>query len=841
MAKQYSTTNGVLRIPGAYTAYTVQTSPGGLATTGVLMLVGEAKGGAHWSLEEDLEVSSSFGPDQLAEVTAKFQGGPLVDAFRGAVNASNDPDIVGSFNRAILVKTNTGTKATAALQVLGGGSYVTVYDRNYGVNGNQTQFAVAQSQAEVAPSTGSFTYIPAVGTVNIDIRASGSAINTVNVVANRAPNLFVTDVNGSSNADATGGANRNMLTVSGTLAVAIVSGNTITLTRSVAWAVTPSIGDTLIIPSTAPAGLRDPTGGASDENVGAYVITSATSTVITATKLSDAGRSGAVAGTITPPAATVAPVTVAAVTDAAAYAPVTITYPTGAPIANGFGKSLEIGESASPGSDLLERTAYVLGTVTPVSWVSKSAAPAMLVSSAETEMTITASRSFDNASESFTEGGEIALRIGYTGGAATVSITDTLLTTSTGLSLPLANYTTIQALADYISTQAGYTASVGTAALGFLPPQALDRVSSLGVSSNFGTIQPARIKIDAYRMFNAVNEGSRLIQFNDPAERADVGLPTVTSATFLSGGTQGGTSNADVSAAIAALELVDGNFLIPLFSRDASDDIVDGDTDASSTYTIASINAAAKAHVLAMSTFKRRKNRQAISSIQSTFAAQQTASANTASFRVGMTFQNVKDLNADSEIITFQPWMAAIKAASMQAAGFYRSITNKKVQVSGVTQAAGDFNPKNDSQLENALIAGLMPLRKSRTGGFEWVSDQTTYGQDDNFVFNSMQAVYAADTISLTTGQRMEQAFVGQSVADISAQVALTALDQIMADFLRLKLIAPSDDALKGYKNAKIRIVGNVMLVSVEIKLATSLDFIVIDFLVSPVQQTATA
>jgi hypothetical protein len=175
----------------------------------------------------------------------------------------------------------------------------------------------------------------------------------------------------------------------------------------------------------------------------------------------------------------------------------------------------------------------------------------------------------------------------------------------------------------------------------------------------------------------------------------------------------------------------------------------------------------------------------------------------------------------------------------MQCAGFYKSITNKKVVISGLTHTAGDFNAKSDSQMENALIAGLMPLRKSRTGGFVWVSDQTTYGTDDNFVFNSMQAVYAADTIALTTGQRMEQAFTGQSVADISAQVALTYLDQIMADFLRLKLIAPSDDAKKGYKNAQIRISGNVMLVSVEIKLATSIDFIVIDFLVSPVQQSA--
>ena len=56
---------------------------------------------------------------------------------------------------------------------------------------------------------------------------------------------------------------------------------------------------------------------------------------------------------------------------------------------------------------------------------------------------------------------------------------------------------------------------------------------------------------------------------------------------------------------------------------------------------------------------------------------------------------------------------------------------------------------------------------------------------------------------------------------------------------LRLKLIAPSDGAEKGWKNLGIKIRGNAMLVSVEIKLATAIDFIKIDFLVSQVEQSA--
>ena len=834
MAKQYVTTKGTVKIPGAYPSYTVQSSPGGLSTTGVLMIVGEADAGAHWSAETDLE-NNAFGPDSLAEVVAKYKSGPIVDAFRGAVSASNDPAIVGSFNRIVIAKTNAGTKASAALLQLGPSTaYTTVYDKSYGTLGNQTSIAVASSVAEVLPTTGSFTYIPAVDTVDLGVRVNGGASATVNIAANRAPNSFVSDVDAASGIDAVGGVNRNILAVSGTLTLAVVSGNAITLTRSVAWAVTPTAGDTLVIP------VGSPVAGASQQNVGAYVITGATSTVISATKLSDAGKvtPAPVVGTITTPVA-IGPAAVAAVTDAAAYSPVTISM-TSAAVVPGSGKALELVELTS-GTDLLSRTAYGLATTVASTWVSKSASPVLIVSSAESAVTLTAARAADSASESYTEGGEIPLRVGYTGSSVTMSISSTQLTTSGGalpLTLNLSDYATIQSLADYINAQSGYSASVGTASLGFLPPTALDRVSAIGISSQFGTVQPGRVKIDAYRMFTAVSEGSSLLQFGSPETRPDAGLPAVTPTTFLSGGTRGATSNAAVTAAIAGLEAVEGNFLIPLFSRDASADIVDGITATGSTYTIAGVNAASKAHVLAMSAFKRRKSRQALNSIQAAFQAQQDAAANTASYRVCMTFQNVKDSDSNGDIATFQPWMAAVKAASMQAAGFYKSIENKKVDISGITHVAGDFNPKNDSHIENALTAGLMPLRASRTGGFAWVSDQTTYGTDDNFVFNSLQAVYSADTIALTTGQLMEQAFVGQSVADINAQVALTYLDQIMANFLRLKLIAPSDDAKKGYKNARIRISGNVMLVSVEIKLATALDFIVIDFLVSPVQQT---
>jgi hypothetical protein len=845
MAKSLVTTNGTAIIPGAYSSYKVQSNPGGLATTGVLFLIGEADAGPDYSLEADIE-ANAFGPDQLGDVVSKYKSGPIVDAFRGAVSASNDPDIIGSFSRAIIAKTNASVKASGSLLKVGGGTYATIADKSWGQLGKQIQVSVVEAAAEVAPTTGAFTYIPLVGTLGYSIRANGAAAVTGGILsANTPPNTLVSTIDGLTGVAATGGVNRSVITVSGTLAIAAPVANTIVITRSVAWATTPVVGDTLIIPTgSVIAGTL--------ANIGAYVVTGATSTTVTATKLSDAGKAGAVIGTITAPIAVTA-ATVVALTDVQVFSPVTITNGDSTLLIDGIGKSMEIADLQT-GTDLFTRAAYQLGTTTSSTFVSTAATPVLLTSATEQRITLNASRASDLVQESFTSGGEIAFTLGYTGTTGTMTINATTLTTAvtggsgTSLTLTLSDYVNVQALVDYLNTQTGYTAAVGTGALGLLPCTYLDDVTTQGICSQFGTVKPLRLKIDAYRA-NVAISASQLVQFGTTANvttSATAGQPQPQSAFYLSGTPavgsttlRGATTDATVTAALAKLELCRGNFIIPLFSRNAVGlDVVDGLTDASSTYTIAGIHAACKAHVLALSQYKRRKNRQAILSIQDTFANQKTIAANIASFRCNMTFQNVKNPNSTGSITTFQPWMGAVLAGSMQAAGGYKSIENKQVTVSGITQAAGDFDPRTTSNLEDALLAGLMPLRNPATGGYVWVSDQTTYGKDDNFVFNSLQAVYAADTIALTTAQRMEQAFVGQSVADINKNIAMSFLQTILDDLRRLKLISASDGSPKGYQNASIKISGNAMLVSVQVFLATAIDFIDISFQVSPVTQS---
>lgn len=837
MAQSYTDSNGTLYIPGAYATWKAQSTIGGLAANGILMLVGEADMGPSFSQETKL-ADNMFGPDSLADVVAKYGSGPLVDAFRVACSPANDPDITGAPSGILICKTNTGTRAQLDIAAVSG-TYGTLVAKSYGQLGNLIYFNIAEKVAEVAPTTGAFTYIPPAGIANANIRVNGAAAAAVSVTANMTPAAFVTAVNAAVTSLAAGGVSRAIMgAASGSLSL-VASGNNVVVTYTGTWATTPTVGDTLVIPVASV--LNTPAG---NKNVGAYVITAATASTITATKLSDAGAPSPVPGTITAPANQTAISVVSTTADIMAYSPVTFTQ--SATLLPGLAKVLEVNQLTT-GTDLLNRTAYVLGTTTPVTWISKSGTPVRLVSASEQQVQVNINRQADGIQEQELAGGPVALEIGYIGTTAQVVVAPTTMTitlvggASSGLSplvLNLANYPTLADLANYLNAVPGFSARVGTTALGQTSPLALDE-GTFDAATDFGN-RTMRLKMDAVAFAQAVN-GSYLLQLGDGVTPAAGGLPAVqASYAYLAGGAKGGTTDAQFNLAVDALKKVTGNFVIPLFSQDASADIALGLTDSASTYTVANIQQYTLSHCIAMSAYKKRKFRQAFLSRRSTMVNVKEDAANIASFRASLAFEDFKAVGANG-IVQLQPWATAVDAAAMQAAGFYRSITHKGMLCSGVLQAAGDFDDNDDDDLEPALKAGLLIAQKASDGGYIWVSDQTTYSRDNNPVYNSIQAVYASDLISATTAQLMEKAFVGQSQADVSAQLGLSFLEAIMAQFMGQKLIAPSDDAPRGFKDAIVRLNGNAMTVSANVKVAGTIYFIPIQFTISQVVQSAGA
>lgn len=701
-------------IPGAYPFYTVQSNPVGIASSGNLVILGEADGGASYQVTALKD--NVFTPDQLDKIRQQYISGQIVDAFSALAAPSNDANIVGSANQIYVVKTNRGTKASAVLAT----SYGTLSDLNYGIRGNQDKYQVLATEAEVAPSVSGST-----------IAAFGAPLNGT---------TFNIRLNGSA---------ATVVTLSGTASDHSNLANLI-----------------IELNALLPAGIVASAGTASNS-----------------LKLTVA-------------------------VDAAAAA-------------KGWGKSFELFD-ATPG-DLA-----ALGLV-----------QALTVSSQEPAVEIQGSNAVSGANETLSASADVAIEIGYLGTSGTLSIASGILSTTvvggsgTNLSIDMSQYSTVGALAAYIAAQPGYSATV-VASANQLPPSVLDVVTTIGIASSVAGDEPGRIKRGLSEFVGAL-ANSVMFSF---AATAVAGLPIpMAQASFLSGGTRGATLTADIVNAVNSLAGVNVNIIIPLFSQDASKDIIAGETDPASTYTIDAIHALVKSNCLEFSTPELKKNRIAILSLNDNFANCKQEAQSLATFRCSMTFQPVQQVDSSGAIVTFQPWYSACVAAGMQAGGFYKSITNKYANVISYSDPSG-FDSGSPGDVSDALDAGLLILMKD-VAGSKWISDQTTYGFDNNFVYNSIQAVYDADIIALDLASSFQNAFVGQSLADVSAASASAFLTSRMANYMQLKLIAPSDDAPLGFKNSKVSIVAPTMNISVEIKLATAIYFIPISFSISAVQQSA--
>jgi hypothetical protein len=490
--------------------------------------------------------------------------------------------------------------------------------------------------------------------------------------------------------------------------------------------------------------------------------------------------------------------------------------------ASGFGKSFELIE------------------VTPAGLAALGLDEGLFTSAVEPRIQIDIKRSDINLNESFLVSADIALSVAYQGTTATLTKTASTITTSvTGgaggnLSVNLSQYNTVRDLAEFIASQPGYSASAATAAAQS-NPSILDNVSAIGIATSNDEL--------AGRIKRSVSNWSRALASStavDSAVTAIQGLPEETpSPIFLSGGAKGSTTAADIANAIDQLDGVNVNFLVPLFSQNASEDIAEGLTESSSTYTISAINALVKNHCLKMSTAKRKKNRTAYLSHWGTFQAAKAEASSLSHYRISLVFQKVSQVDAFGEIKNFLPWMAAVNLAGMQAAGFYKGPVNKFSNIISYEDPTGYESNSIDDQ-EDALLSGLNPLVQDIVGN-KWLSDQTTYSVDTNFVFNSSQLSYLSDLVALDVTFSLQRAFVGKSLADVEASTVIGFLISKMDNYRRQRLISPSDDAPQGFKNVKVSISGPTVAVAVEIKPSGSIYFIPITLTLSQITQEAEA
>ena len=439
---------------------------------------------------------------------------------------------------------------------------------------------------------------------------------------------------------------------------------------------------------------------------------------------------------------------------------------------------------------------------------------------------ITVSKSEDGISEiSSPLGNQVVMSIQCTDGvasAATLSIVNGVLTTvitggsASPLNIKLSDFATIGQLVEYIASMPLYTATVGSApGATNMPNSVMDAQSALNI------LLSANIKRDLQDVKDFF-ASSGLVDFSATATS---GLPTTLAKTFLSGGAKGSTTASSVTNAIDALSRVRVNFIVPLFSRDATADIAAGLTEAASTYTIAGTAAALRSHVAQMSTTPGKKERQGFVGIQDTYVNQKKFASDYSHARMQYLIQQVL-VSVQSGNVKKAPHAAAVISAAMKAAANVGlSNTFKAPNCSAFYSPSADFDP--EIQSNDAINANLCFIEKNPQGGFRFALDNSSYAlAKDAWVYARPSVLYAADTAALSIRLNTE-AIVGKRNSDIGKpqveQLMISVMDSLRSAGI---IVADKSSGGKGYKDLVVTINGSIVTIGITLILVENYEFV---------------
>ena len=179
-----------LRKPGVYSKLEVVQN-GGLPPeeTGVVGIIGEALGGAPGSVSGIVQYDSST----LGLLIQQFKSGPIVDAARALVNASNDARITNGASRILVWKTNPSTQSTLAVP----SGWGTLTSQNYGLDENLISSTISEDTAETwnLQFGADWTATP----TNLTLRVNGGTLVTLTGASCSSAANTVTEINSKLN------------------------------------------------------------------------------------------------------------------------------------------------------------------------------------------------------------------------------------------------------------------------------------------------------------------------------------------------------------------------------------------------------------------------------------------------------------------------------------------------------------------------------------------------------------------------------------------------------------------------------------------------------------------
>jgi len=397
-------------------------------------------------------------------------------------------------------------------------------------------------------------------------------------------------------------------------------------------------------------------------------------------------------------------------------------------------------------------------------------------------------------------------------------------------------FNSITRLAEFLETINGIKTSVNRK-FASQSPDILDQVQDLEIlalsSSHVGEVAPIKADYNSFKntvLRSGLRIASETLIFKNKLPEVDVN-----SVYFQEGGT-GGTSNEDIQKALEDCINLPVRMVIPLFSRNAVEDVDDMITSDKSTYDIDSINSLVSSHVSTASNFSNQKERIGLISYYGDVEDTKVHINSINNYLCsGVTFQQVKTVDAEGEL----KWQLPYITQTMIAAGRAQSLLGmpmlyKSFNISDVRHLGNEslytdtfkqqFDYKKTDQVEDAISAGLIVFGTvpGKSGIVHISPDVTSVSNinDPKSYFYERHNLIFINHELLQTCRSILNSYIGPRRTDVDRATIRSALESTLSS------VFLSGGSIRDYRIDSIEDLGNGYKVELSYQPTEAIEFI---------------
>lgn len=409
---------------------------------------------------------------------------------------------------------------------------------------------------------------------------------------------------------------------------------------------------------------------------------------------------------------------------------------------------------------------------------------------------------FKTNTEVFDDVRRQSFTIQYTGGAATMTITNNsgtqTLTTSVGLSVDLNTYNTIGDLVAYINQQTDYTASVVAGQEGASSLE-LDSVSAQDINGAAYTAESTM-----HGIIDLLNAESGYVTAEAVNAANSTAIPANFTTIYMTSGSEGSYTSTEWTAALTMLEAEDVQF------------IASPDSDAA-------VHAAIQTHCVTMSNVSNRKERQFIlgGAWGDSVATAITNSQNLNTFTGMFVFNGFTQRDLNGVVKEYAASYTGCLIAGMTAAQALNATpTFKTLNVISLEQKL------TTSSLENLIENGVAPINYNSNGIPHVVRAVNTY-QTADLKYNEFSMVKEMFFVSRDIRAYLESLFVGKPSTSLYGGVLRGAVEARLEQYTDLGIFIRDSDGIAWW-NVLISLSGDTVFIDYDAYITAPVNFIFI-------------